>query len=40
MISTMDIVSQKLALAQKRERQHDAKHAQKMQSMRQKSMGL
>ena len=31
---------QKLALAQERERQQNAKHAQKMQTLRQKSVGL
>jgi hypothetical protein len=31
---------QKLALAQERERQQNAKHAQKIQSLHQKSMGL
>jgi len=31
---------QKLALAQERERQQNAKHAQKMQTLHQKSMGL
>ena len=31
---------QKLALAQERERQHDAKHAQKIQTLHQKSLGL
>jgi hypothetical protein len=31
---------QKVALAQERERQHDAKHAQKMQSLQNKTLGL
>ena len=31
---------QKLALAQERERQQNAKHAQKMQTLHQKSLGL
>ena len=31
---------QKLALAQERERQQNAKHAQKIQKLHQKSMGL
>jgi hypothetical protein len=31
---------QKLALAQERERQQNAKHAQKIQSLHQKSLGL
>jgi hypothetical protein len=31
---------QKLALAQERERQQNAKHTQKMQKLHQKSMGL
>ena len=31
---------QKLALAQERERQQNAKHAQKMQKLHQKSLGL
>lgn len=31
---------QKLALAQERERQQNAKHAQKIQSLHQKSVGL
>ena len=31
---------QKLALARERERQHDAKHAAKMQTLHQKSLGL
>jgi hypothetical protein len=31
---------QKLALAQERERQQNAKHAQKMQTLHSKSMGL
>jgi uncharacterized protein YukE len=31
---------QKLALAQERERQQNAKHAQKMQTLNQKSLGL
>ena len=31
---------QKLALAQERERQQNAKHAAKMQTLHQKSMGL
>ena len=35
-----NIDRQKLALAQERERQQNAKHAQKMQTMRQKSLGL
>jgi len=35
-----NIDKQKLALAKERERQHDAKHAQKMQTLHQKSLGL
>ena len=35
-----NIARQKLALAQERERQQNAKHAQKMQTLHQKSMGL
>lgn len=35
-----NIERQKLALAQERERQQNAKHAQKMQTLHQKSMGL
>ena len=35
-----NIARQKLALAQERERQQNAKHAQKIQSLHQKSMGL
>lgn len=35
-----NIDRQKEALAQERERQHDAKHAAKMQTLRQKSLGL
>lgn len=35
-----NIAKQKEALAQERERQHDAKHAQKMQMLHQKSLGL
>ena len=35
-----NIDKQKEALARERERQHDAKHAQKMQTLRQKSVGL
>jgi hypothetical protein len=35
-----NIDKQKEALAQERERQHDAKHAQKMQKLHQKSLGL
>ena len=31
---------QKLALAQERERQQNAKHAQKMQALHQKSLGI
>ncbi len=34
------IAKQKQALAQERERQHDAKHAQKMHSLQNKSLGL
>ena len=34
------IEKQKEALAQERERQQNAKHAQKMQTLHQKSMGL
>ncbi len=34
------IAKQKEALARERERQHDAKHAEKMQSLHQKSLGL
>jgi hypothetical protein len=34
------IERQKVALAQERERQQNAKHAQKMQTLHQKSMGL
>ncbi|NDE04925.1 MAG: hypothetical protein EB003_09800 [Flavobacteriia bacterium] len=34
------IAKQKEALARERERQHDAKHAQKMQTLHQKSLGL
>jgi hypothetical protein len=34
------IDKQKEALARERERQHDAKHLQKMQKMHQKSLGL
>jgi hypothetical protein len=35
-----NIDKQKLALAQERERQQNAKHAQKMQTLHQKSLGL
>ena len=35
-----NIDRQRLALAQERERQQNAKHAQKMQTLHQKSMGL
>jgi hypothetical protein len=35
-----NIDKQKEALARERERQHDAKHAQKMQKLHQKSLGL
>ena len=35
-----NIARQKLALAQERERQQNAKHAQKMQTLHQKSLGL
>jgi len=35
-----NIDRQKLALAQERERQQNAKYAEKMQSLHQKSMGL
>ena len=35
-----NIDRQKLALARERERQQNAKHAQKMQSLHQKSLGL
>ena len=35
-----DIDRQKLALARERERQQNAKHAQKMQSLQNKSLGL
>jgi hypothetical protein len=35
-----NIDKQKEALARERERQHDAKHAQKMQTLHQKSLGL
>lgn len=35
-----NVAKQKEALARERERQHDAKHAQKMQSLHQKSLGL
>ena len=35
-----NIDRQKEALARERERQHDAKHAQKMQTLHQKSWGL
>jgi len=35
-----DIDRQKLALAQERERQQNAKHAQKMQSLHSKTVGL
>ena len=35
-----NIDRQKEALARERERQHDAKHAQKMQTLHQKSLGL
>ena len=35
-----NIDKQKLALARERERQHDAKHVQKMQTLHQKSLGL
>ncbi len=34
------IAKQKEALARERERQHDAKHAQKMQTLHHKSLGL
>ncbi len=35
-----NIDKQKEALARERERQHDAKHTQKMQNLHQKSLGL
>ena len=35
-----NIARQKVALAQERERQQNAKHAQKMQSLQNKSLGL
>ena len=35
-----NIARQKVALAQERERQQNAKHAQKMQTLHQKSLGL
>ena len=35
-----NIAKQKLALAQERERQQNAKHAQNMQRLHQKSLGL
>jgi uncharacterized protein YukE len=35
-----NIDKQKEALARERERQHDAKHAQKMQKLHQKTLGL
>lgn len=34
------IAKQKEALARERERQHDSKHAQKMQKLHQKTFGL
>jgi hypothetical protein len=35
-----NIARQKVTLAQERERQQNAKHAQKMQTLHQKSLGL
>jgi uncharacterized protein YukE len=35
-----NIARQKVALAQERERQQNAKHAEKMQTLHQKSLGL
>jgi hypothetical protein len=36
----LNIAKQKIALAQERERQQNVKHAQKMQTLHQKSLGL